>query len=202
MPSRPMFTTPARSENRPPRPASPIGTASSSAAAIVDDDVRACSPLISRTTASRTSTPASSSQHAARPAAAGEQGGDRRCGSGRASGVVSGRAHACTPWRSSVDSPCGVVAAGPGHRGDRRTARPRSARAGAGDPAGDLVGDDHREHDRALDDRDHRRGEVCDLQRHQRAVEEGEQQRGQGDADRACCGRAARPRCRGSRGPR
>ena len=49
MPSRPMLTTPARSENSPPRAARPIGTASSSAADIVDDEVSASSPLIART---------------------------------------------------------------------------------------------------------------------------------------------------------
>ena len=41
MPSRPMLTTPARSANRPPRPARPIGTASSSAVEKVDDEVSA-----------------------------------------------------------------------------------------------------------------------------------------------------------------
>src|SRR3954453_1646818 len=49
MPSRPMLTTPERSEYRPPRPARPIGTASSRAAAIVEDDVSAFSPLMART---------------------------------------------------------------------------------------------------------------------------------------------------------
>ena len=44
-----MLTTPARSENSPPSAARPIGTASSSAAAIVDDEVSASSPLIART---------------------------------------------------------------------------------------------------------------------------------------------------------
>src|SRR4051812_19896672 len=49
-----MLTTPERSENSPPSAASPIGTASSSAAATVEDDVSACSPLITRMAASRT----------------------------------------------------------------------------------------------------------------------------------------------------
>ena len=51
-------------------------------------------------------------------------------------------------------------------------------------PAGDLVGDDDGEHDRALDDRDHRGRDVGELQRQRRPVEEGEQQRRDGDAER------------------
>src|SRR3954470_1269353 len=58
MPSRPMFTTPARSEKSPPSAARPIGTASSRAAAKVDDDLRACWPEMTRTAETRTSTPA------------------------------------------------------------------------------------------------------------------------------------------------
>ena len=63
MPSRPMLTTPARSENSPPSAASPIGTASSRAADIVDDEVSAFSPLIARTIENST-------QRAERPARA------------------------------------------------------------------------------------------------------------------------------------
>ena len=116
---------------------------------------------------------------AAGPAAAGEQRGDRppagrlRC--------RQGRAHACTSWRASVDPP--AAASGRARRPGRRPRpRPCRARRPGGHPPGDLVGDDHGEHDRALEDRHHRRREVGDLQRHQRPVEEGEQQRGQRDA--------------------
>ena len=66
MPSRPMLTTPARSENRPPSAARPIGTASSSAADIVDDEVRAVSPLIARTIEKSTNAPRASRAPAGR----------------------------------------------------------------------------------------------------------------------------------------
>ena len=59
IPSRPMLTTPARSDHRPPRPAMPIGTASPTAAATVPAEVRSAAPVIVRTMASRKSTPMS-----------------------------------------------------------------------------------------------------------------------------------------------
>src|SRR4051794_2110730 len=55
-----MLTTPARSENRPPSAARPIGTASSSVAAIVEELVSACWPLMTRTTEKSTTMPANS----------------------------------------------------------------------------------------------------------------------------------------------
>ena len=55
MPSRPMLTTPARSDHRPPRPAMPIGTARPKAAATVPGDVRLVTPVMRRTTDSSNS---------------------------------------------------------------------------------------------------------------------------------------------------
>ena len=48
MPSRPIFTTPARSENKPPSAAKTIGTESSSAADAVPVLVKSLAPVISR----------------------------------------------------------------------------------------------------------------------------------------------------------
>ena len=53
-----MFTTPDRSAHRPPRPASPIGTASRSAAPVVPLEVMSLAPVISRTIETSTSMPA------------------------------------------------------------------------------------------------------------------------------------------------
>ena len=49
MPSRPMLTTPARSDHRPPRPASAIGIADVSAARRVPAELTSLAPLITRT---------------------------------------------------------------------------------------------------------------------------------------------------------
>ena len=48
MPSRPMFTTPVRSENKPPSPAKTIGTESKSAAEAVPVLVKSLAPVINR----------------------------------------------------------------------------------------------------------------------------------------------------------
>ena len=48
MPSRPMFTTPARSENKPPRAARTIGTESNRAADAVPELVRSEAPVMIR----------------------------------------------------------------------------------------------------------------------------------------------------------
>ena len=48
MPSRPMFTTPERSENKPPSPAKTIGTESKSAADAVPILVKSLAPVIKR----------------------------------------------------------------------------------------------------------------------------------------------------------
>lgn len=58
MPSRPMLTTPARSDQRPPRPARPIGTAIARAALICPAEVTSCAPVMARTADSASSTPA------------------------------------------------------------------------------------------------------------------------------------------------
>ena len=52
MPSRPMFTTPDRSENNPPSAASTIGTESSNAAEAVPELVRSDAPVMTRIDAS------------------------------------------------------------------------------------------------------------------------------------------------------
>ena len=57
-PSRPMLTTPARSDHRPPRPASPMGTASRSAAPVVPLEVMSSAPVTSRTIETSASSPA------------------------------------------------------------------------------------------------------------------------------------------------
>src|SRR5215211_3935968 len=57
MPSRPMFTTPARSDHNPPRPARPIGTAHCSASRTWPLDVRSSAPVITRTTDTSTNAP-------------------------------------------------------------------------------------------------------------------------------------------------
>ncbi len=57
MPSRPMLTTPARSDHRPPRPASPIGTAAIRAAPIAPPEVMSLAPVSTRATESRNSRP-------------------------------------------------------------------------------------------------------------------------------------------------
>ena len=171
-----MLTTPARSENRPPRAASPIGTASSSAAATVEDDVSACSPLITRTAASRTTAPTAitvvrrrrSSRE--RPAAPGE-------------GWCRSRARLprCSCPRSlrlvGVSGRAALAPAPPERPGAPRRSAWRRAIRRAISLAMTTV-----EHDRALDDRHHRRREARDLQRHRGAVEEGEQQRRERDA--------------------
>ena len=58
MPSRPMFTIPARSAHRPPSPAMPIGTASTTAALSVPLDAMSSAPVITLTSASTNSAPA------------------------------------------------------------------------------------------------------------------------------------------------
>ena len=63
MPSRPMLTTPARSDHRPPRPAIAIGMASRSEAPVVPIEVRSSAPVAIRTKDSRASTPAKASSH-------------------------------------------------------------------------------------------------------------------------------------------
>ncbi len=50
MPSRPMLTTPARSDHKPARPARAIGTAEAIAVWIAPDDVRSVAPENSRIT--------------------------------------------------------------------------------------------------------------------------------------------------------
>ena len=171
MPSRPMLTTPARSENSPPRPARPIGTASSRAA---DDRRRRGQRLL-----------------------AGDRPGPARTAPGRRAASQSSRRDRPPPVSRSVIGPrlgpAGSVAtllmpappaaasvplpAGPRRgrvRRCRHRRRPAAGPAAAAlgrpqrEPAGDLVGDDDREHDRALDDRDHRRRDVGELQRHER----------------------------------
>src|SRR3954465_8922308 len=52
-----MLTTPARSDQRPPRPASMIGVVATRVAAMVPDDVRALAPVISSRMARNSSTP-------------------------------------------------------------------------------------------------------------------------------------------------
>jgi hypothetical protein len=49
MPSRPMFTTPERSDHRPPSPHKAIGMASVNVAASVPADVMSCAPVTTRT---------------------------------------------------------------------------------------------------------------------------------------------------------
>lgn len=61
MPSRPMLTTPARSAHRPPRPARPIGTASSSAVDIWLTLVMPSAPVMMRTIEVSARTPAMTS---------------------------------------------------------------------------------------------------------------------------------------------
>ena len=170
-----MLTTPARSENSPPSAARPIGTASSSAAAIVDDEVSAFSPLITRTSENSTSDADDQPEQPAAAVPPPVSSVGERPPAGAARRRSPGRAHACAPCRSSVRR-----GTRPGRVGRLAAAPPPSPATGggpacgalarsagpAGDPPGDLVGDDDGEHDRALDDRDHRRREVGDLQRH------------------------------------
>ena len=61
MPSRPMFTTPERSDHRPPRPAMPMGIAKPMAAAIVPGESICCAPVTTRTNDSTAMSPAMSS---------------------------------------------------------------------------------------------------------------------------------------------
>ena len=49
MPSSPMLTTPARSDQSPPRPARPMGTAAASAAPTAPPEVRSSAPVNTRT---------------------------------------------------------------------------------------------------------------------------------------------------------
>src|SRR3954469_10008837 len=90
MPSRPMLTTPARSENSPPRATSSNGVLSSSAAVITDDEVSAFCPLTSRTTENSTTSPATPiASRPGVPAASSRRTGDGRPASAAASGVVT-----------------------------------------------------------------------------------------------------------------
>src|SRR3954452_13422813 len=188
MPSRPMLTTPARSEKSPPRAASSSGVLSSRAAVITDDEVSAFSPLTRRATENSTISPAT--PIASRPGV--PVASRRRSGEGRpappaaGSGVVTdvltdpppvqernGAAVLTSASRGSLRDDTGDPAGG--HRVLRWRARglPAGPLGGpAGDPAGDLVGDHDGQHDRPLDDRDHRGRQARRLQRHRRPVEE------------------------------
>ena len=67
MPSRPMFTTPERSDQRPPSPAMPIGTARARAAPAVPLEVRSSAPVITRVMLSRRTRPAIETIASSRP---------------------------------------------------------------------------------------------------------------------------------------
>ena len=165
MPSRPMFTTPARSQTRPPEPGQRDregeGQHGLRGAGVGQDVLAGDEPGDGqRDQAERgdEADPAPERRGAARVL--------RRPGGGRDLG-----AHAGTS---------AVWAAG------RRRGRPGSAT----DPAllgplqhapGDLVDDDDRQDDHSLGDDDDRRGDVDPLQRGSGPVEEGEQQRRDGD---------------------
>ena len=58
MPSRPMLTTPARSDQRPPRPARPIGTARPIAAAMAPEEAMSFGPVTTRRIEMTRTTPA------------------------------------------------------------------------------------------------------------------------------------------------
>ena len=141
MPSRPMLTTPARSDHRPPRPASTIGTAaadrgaercprrSRSSAPVIDPDERAARAArrASSTTASRSRGQRRARRAAARPAGSASAGG----------------AHAAH-----------LLGRRRGSRAAELRGRPGAARGATPVAADQLVGDDDGEHDDALDDRD------------------------------------------------
>ena len=136
IPSRPMLTTPARSDQRPPRPASAIGTVSCERRAHVFGAVRACSPVISC---------ARSTARTGRRRQRGPRGRTSGAGrSGPADPRVAARRRARLGGEAGVD---GGHAATPAVRGCRAARlRPLAAPVAAAsrrsaDAADDLVGD-------------------------------------------------------------
>src|SRR4051812_39452818 len=159
MPSRPMLTTPERSLQRPPRPASPIGMASAIAAVRAPEESMSSAPVITRTVERTTSAPPMTANQNQRARWIG-----RRGGGGASIPVVM-----TSPWSLMPGPPRSIGA-------KRRTSwgascrrsflLGRGCRGGCelrGHPAllhphagasHDLVGDDHGQHDDALDDED------------------------------------------------
>ena len=178
MPSRPMLTTPARSDHRPPSPASRIGhgrdergpqacrSESMSSAPVIDPDDERARAAIS-----------TEAIHAAHEPAA-----RRASAAAVAPASVDGDAHAVTSSARRLSA--------------RAARRPR--RCSSRDPvaADDLVGDDHGEHDDALGDQDDV-GEMsaCDLSRLDCSLRKAKSRRRR-RCRSGCCGRAAPPRCR------
>ena len=167
MPSRPMLTTPARSDHRPPRPASPIGTARPMAAARAPDDAMSSAPVTTRRIEIMASTPTAITAHSRRPYL-------RRLGLSTTVCVPTSSPAALMPgllpWRA-------WQFAGQRAHGDPGLLEPLVG------PPDQLVGDDDGEEDDALDDVDQLLGHArLDLQRVGLHVEEGPQQRREGDA--------------------
>ena len=161
-----MLTTPARSDHRPPRPASMIGVVAISVAAMVPDEVEVVG-------AGDQLEHASSSRTAATRRTSSQKRGSRRFGAGPAGCAtpvaVAGTLMPAPPPRSRWRQ----------GSGDRLLLEPDAV------AADELVGDDHRQHDDALGDRhDVGRDPDQDLQRVGLLVEVGEEQRADGDPDR------------------
>ena len=194
MPSRPMLTTPERSDHSPPRPASAIGTASS-----IGRPERAArgQPVFTAQRADQREHD-EAGQHAepdtGRGRAAPLPGLLDRCGTGRAGQGRVDERHAVAPL-VRLGAPPSEGGAGGGAvvasaRPTRRCCGPQR------DAAHDLVGDDDRQHDDAL-------GDLHDLLRDPVEVA-GSSPTGPGTTTAGrrtrcrpgCCGRAGRSRCR------
>src|SRR6478609_3059512 len=187
-----MLTTPARSDHRPPRPASMMGVVATMVAAIAPDDARSLAPVTSSSTASSRSTAGSAAtktHRGVRRVLGGAAGGTPVAVAGTLMLFLRGPRGSVSPPREALPASSFVgwscqrlltvgplLFKGPSYR------LLLQADAGA---AHHLVGDDDREDDHALGDGDDvRRDPHQDLQRVGLLVEEGEEQRTDRDPDR------------------
>src|SRR4051794_30545958 len=184
-----MLTTPARSLQRPPRPASPIGMASAMAAVSAPDESMSSAPVITRTVESTTIAPPMTANQNQRARWIG-----RRGGGGASRPVVM-----TSPWSLMPGPPRSIgvkrrTSWGASCRRPFLLGRGRSSgRELRGDPPllhpdpgppDQLVGDDDGQDDDTLDDQDEAVGDAgVDLQTVALGVEIGPQQRREDDAD-------------------
>ena len=198
MPSRPMFTTPARSDHSPPRPARPIGTAAASAAPMAPAEVRSSAPVTTRTSDSTTSPAATRIRMTGKLIRRARTGPARHATRRRRHQRVGAHASSCPGRRGAAasSSMAGLTGSTPGlaselggnlrrdHLGLAGRDTDAALLLATRHPGGELVGDDDREHRDALHDDDGLLRDVLEIQDDLRPVEERPQQGGEHDADR------------------